>query len=140
MRLDAEHTAVLTMQQLQNFRQHAKFGEVITGEAQTRCTSITEASIGSRVPQELELIFRRGSQFETGADIILLLEVRQQAHKCLCPLAAVAGVMPSLDAPLCRARKALGVTTWPHFAAHFVRWQICRSLELCRAHMVKYTS
>ena len=43
MWLDAEHSSVLTMQQLQNFRQHAKFKEMFTAEAQEQCTSTTEA-------------------------------------------------------------------------------------------------
>ena len=34
---------MLTMQQLQNFRQHATFGEVFTAEAQEQSTRITEA-------------------------------------------------------------------------------------------------
>ena len=34
---------MLTMQQLQNFRQHAKFEEIFTAEAQEWCNSITEA-------------------------------------------------------------------------------------------------
>ena len=34
---------MLTVQQLQNFRQHDKFGEIFTAEAQEQCTRITEA-------------------------------------------------------------------------------------------------
>ena len=63
------------MQQLEAFRQNAQLQSAVDQARTNMCEDVAEMAIQSSVPKELESIFRRGSEWESGVDLILLLQV-----------------------------------------------------------------
>lgn len=63
------------MQQLEAFRQNAQLQSAVDQARTNMCEDVAEMAIQSSVPKELESIFRRGFEWESGVDLISLLQV-----------------------------------------------------------------
>lgn len=66
----------LHAQQLEAFRRSKTLHAAKDQANIELCSSMAEVALQSHVPRELESIFRRGSDWDTGFDLIIFLQVR----------------------------------------------------------------
>lgn len=74
--LDSQQPGFIAyMQHMHTFREHEKLQQARVEAQRSACEAIVEISVTSRVPKDLNSIFRKGADWDLGVDHILVLQV-----------------------------------------------------------------